>query len=70
MKYIYTSEAVSYFFSSVNGLLKIKEDLTKEREEHLKEIARLQEAAGNATEIQSKLDAEKNKLEEKIQEVK
>lgn len=54
---------------SVNGLLKIKEDLTKEREDHLKEIAKLQEAAGNSSEIQSKLESEKNKAEEKIQEL-
>jgi hypothetical protein len=57
------------FYFSVNGLLKIKEDLTKEREDHLKEIAKLQEAAGNSSEIQSKLESEKNKAEEKIQEV-
>jgi hypothetical protein len=36
---------------------------------YLKEIAKLQEAAGNSSEIQSKLDSEKNKAEEKIQEV-
>lgn len=54
---------------SVNGLLKIKEDLTKEREEHLKEIAKLQEALENSSASQTKLDAEKNKLDEKIQEV-
>lgn len=54
----------------MNGLLKIKEDLTKEREEHLKEIAKLQEAAENSNSIQSKIEGEKQKLDEKIQEVR
>lgn len=54
----------------MNGLLKMKEDLTKERDEYLKEIAKLQEASKKSNSIQSKIKEEKHKLDKKIQRVR
>lgn len=54
---------------SVNELLKMKEDLTKERDEQLQEISRLREQVGEANNLQQKLEQDKADSEEKIQEV-
>ena len=60
------------FFSlylSVNELLKIKEDLTKERDEQLVEITKLRENLAEANSLQQKLEEDKHEADEKIMEV-
>lgn len=57
------------FFSSVNELLKMKEELTKERDEQLNDIVKLRESLAQATSQQQKLESDKKECEEKIQEV-
>jgi uncharacterized lipoprotein YddW (UPF0748 family) len=54
---------------SVNELLKIKEDLTKERDESLQEIVKLREQLAQSNSTQQHLEEQKNEAEEKIQEV-
>jgi len=54
---------------SVNELLKIKEDLTKERDEQLQEISKLREQLGDASTAQQKLEEDKAEAEEKIMEL-
>jgi len=54
---------------SVNELLKIKEDLTKERDEQLTEISKLREQLGDAQGTQMKLEEDKQEAEEKIMEL-
>jgi len=54
----------------VNELLKIKEDLTKERDEILGEIVKLREQLAQSSSTQQHLEEQKNEAEEKIQEVK
>lgn len=58
-----------YIFSSVNELLKMKEELTKERDEQLNDIVKLRESLAQATSQQQKLESDKKECEEKIQEV-
>lgn len=53
----------------MNELLKIKEDLTKERDESLQEIVKLREQLAQSNATQQHLDDQKNEAEEKIQEV-
>lgn len=55
--------------SSVNELLKMKEELTKERDEQLNDIVKLRESLAQATSQQQKLESDKKECEEKIQEV-
>ena len=57
------------FFNSVNELLKMKEELTKERDEQLNDIVKLRESLAQATSQQQKLESDKKECEEKIQEV-
>lgn len=57
------------FFFSVNELLKMKEELTKERDEQLNDIVKLRESLAQATSQQQKLESDKKECEEKIQEV-
>ncbi|GFO23865.1 cilia- and flagella-associated protein 58-like, partial [Plakobranchus ocellatus] len=54
---------------SVNELLKIKEDLTKERDEQLVEITKLRENLAEANNLQQKLEEDKHEAEEKIMEL-
>lgn len=54
---------------SVNELLKIKEELTKERDEQLTEIVKLREGLAQASATQQKLEQDRADCEEKIQEV-
>ncbi|XP_067657112.1 cilia- and flagella-associated protein 58-like [Haliotis asinina] len=54
---------------SVNELLKIKEELTKERDEQLQEITRLREQLAESTNQQGSLEQERANAEEKIQEL-
>jgi len=54
---------------SVNELLKIKEDLTKERDEQLTEISKLREQLGEASATQQRLEQDKAEAEEKIMEL-
>ncbi|PVD31041.1 hypothetical protein C0Q70_10318 [Pomacea canaliculata] len=54
---------------SVNELLKIKEDLTKERDDLLQEISRLREQMNDASNLQNKLEQDRADAEEKIQEL-
>ena len=61
---------ISVLCSSVNELLKIKEDLTKERDEILGEIVKLREQLAQSSSTQQHLEEQKNEAEEKIQEVK
>ena len=58
-----------HVFPSVNELLKMKEDLTKERDEQLQEISRLREELSEANARQSELEQKKAEADEKIQEV-
>jgi DNA repair exonuclease SbcCD ATPase subunit len=53
----------------VNELLKLKEDLTKERDEQLQEISRLREELAESNTKQSELEQRKADADEKIQEV-
>lgn len=59
-----------FFIISVNELLKIKEDLTKERDDLLQEISRLREQMNDASNLQNKLEQDRADAEEKIQEVR
>ncbi|GFR69515.1 cilia- and flagella-associated protein 58-like [Elysia marginata] len=54
---------------SVNELLKIKEDLTKERDEQLVEITKLRENLAEANNLQQKLEEDKHEADEKIMEL-
>ncbi|XP_071090253.1 cilia- and flagella-associated protein 58-like [Haliotis cracherodii] len=54
---------------SVNELLKIKEELTKERDEQLQEITKLREQLAESTSQQGTLEQERANAEEKIQEI-
>ncbi|XP_059175369.1 cilia- and flagella-associated protein 58-like isoform X2 [Physella acuta] len=54
---------------SVNELLKLKEDLTKERDEQLQEITRLRENLADAHTRQQKLETDKADAEEKIMQL-
>lgn len=54
---------------SVNELLKMKEDLTRERDDQLQEISRLREHLSEANNLQQKLEQDKADGEEKIQEL-
>lgn len=56
--------------SSVNELLKIKDDLTKERDEQLSEIVRLRETLSQASQSQQQLEQDKAETEERITEVR
>lgn len=53
----------------MNELLKIKEDLTKERDEILQEIVKLREQLAQSNSTQQHLEEQKAEAEEKIQEV-
>ena len=54
---------------SVNELLKIKEELTKERDEQLGEIVKLRENLGEAQAKEGKLESDQEDANLKIQEV-
>ncbi|XP_076437561.1 cilia- and flagella-associated protein 58-like [Babylonia areolata] len=54
---------------SVNELLKMKEDLTKERDEQLQEISRLREELSESNTKLTELEQKKADAEEKIQEL-
>ena len=54
---------------SVNELLKIKEDLTKERDEQLQEIVKLREQLADASSRQHDLEITHTEANAKIQEV-
>lgn len=68
-KVAYKFTNVHIFFFSVNELLKMKEELTKERDEQLNDIVKLRESLAQATSQQQKLESDKKECEEKIQEV-
>ena len=55
---------------SVNELLKIKEDLTKERDELLSEIVKLREGMSNAQDKLTGLEQDQEDSQIKIQEVR
>ena len=54
---------------SVNELLKMKEDLTRERDEQLAEIVKLREALNNAQENQNNLESNNADAQTKMQEL-
>lgn len=54
---------------SVNELLKMKEDLTKERDEQLAEIVKLREQLAESQNKQQKLETDQDEATAKIQEV-
>ncbi len=54
---------------SVNDLLKIKENLTKERDEQLAEIVRLRESMAESQEKQAKMEQDQDELNMKMQEL-
>ncbi|KAL5022872.1 hypothetical protein ScPMuIL_002027 [Solemya velum] len=54
---------------SVNELLKIKEELTRERDDQLQEIVKLREQMAQVGDQQSALEHAKNEAEEKVQEL-
>ena len=56
-------------FFSVNELLKIKEELTKERDDQLTDIVKLREQLAQSAATQQHLEEQKQQCEEKIQEV-
>ena len=58
------------FTNSVNELLKIKEDLTKERDEQLQEIVKLREQLADASSRQHDLEITHTEANAKIQEVR
>lgn len=60
---------VHVLFSSVNELLKIKEELTKERDDQLQDIVKLREQLAQSAATQQHLEEQKQTCEEKIQEV-
>ena len=53
----------------MNELLKIKEDLTKERDEQLSEIVKLRESLTDAQNKEQELEGEKSEADMKIAEV-
>ena len=55
---------------SVNELLKIKEDLTKERDEQLQEIVKLREQLADASSRQQDLESNHAEANARIQEVR
>lgn len=59
-----------FSISSVNELLKIKDELTKERDEKLSEVAKLREELANATAKQQKAEQDREEAEMKIAEVR
>ena len=60
---------VMYFPDSVNELLKVKEDLTRERDEQLSEIVKLREQVAEATDREQTLEGDQDDANLKIQEV-
>ena len=58
-----------YLVPSVNELLKIKDDLTKERDEKLSDIAKLRDELANSTNRQQKAEHDREEAEMKIAEV-
>ena len=56
-------------FYSVNELLKLKEELTKERDEQLSEIVKLRESLNDAQNRQTNMDQQQSEANQKIQEV-
>ena len=58
------------FCFSVNELLKIKEDLTKERDDLLQEIVKLREGMAEAQGKITQMEAEQEDNHHKLQEVK
>lgn len=54
---------------SVNELLKIKEELTKERDDQLQDIVKLREQLAQSAATQQHLEEQKQQCEEKIQEL-
>ncbi len=55
--------------SSVGDLLKIKEELTKQRDKLLSEVVALRENLTKATDAQQEIEAEKNKAMDTIAQV-
>ena len=54
---------------SVNELLKMKEDLTKERDDQLAEIVKLREQLADSQGKQQKLESDQEEAASKMQEV-
>lgn len=54
----------------MNELLKVKEELTKERDEQLTEIVKLREQMAESEAEQSKLEEAHEEAKQKIQEVR
>ena len=54
---------------SVNELLKMKEDLTRERDDQLAEIVKLREQLADSQSRQQKMEAEQEDASSKMQEV-
>jgi septal ring factor EnvC (AmiA/AmiB activator) len=58
------------FDCSVNELLKVKEELTRERDETLQEVAKLREKIAETQDKEQKLEKELDDAQSKIQEVR
>lgn len=54
----------------MNELLKVKEELTKERDEQLQEIVKLREQMAESEAEQGKLEEAQEEAQQKIQEVR
>ena len=67
--HVYLPKFEPVFTNSVNELLKIKEDLTKERDEQLQEIVKLREQLADASSRQHDLEITHTEANAKIQEV-
>lgn len=59
----------SFLLNSVNELLKIKDELTKERDEKLSEVTKLRGELSGATAKQQKAEQDREEAEMKIAEV-
>lgn len=55
--------------SSMGDLLKLKEDLTNQRDQLLSEVVTLRENFTKATDVQQEIEAEKNKAMDMIAQV-
>lgn len=64
-----TSSSLYLCDDSVNELLKVKEDLTKERDEQLSEIVKLRDNLTEASKKQTKAEEDRNEADSKIAEV-
>lgn len=66
---MHATQGLFSYFISVNELLKMKEDLTKDRDEQLSEVVKLREQLADSQSKQQKLETDQEEAMSKIQEV-